>query len=167
MQIHRDSRENRGKGAMLKKAVMLLWAGMIFALCLRASTGYGFDQSQLQLLLTTKQCPGCDLSNASLSGTNLFEANLAGANLTGAFLSDSDLAGANLSKANLTGAFLNYAYLANANLTDANLTGAKMFFTILISANLSGANLTGAKLSTTIWVDGSRCAEASVGQCIK
>ena len=36
----------------------------------------------------------------------------------------------------------------------------------LFDANLIGANLSGANLSGVIWVDGTFCAEGSVGQCI-
>ena len=100
-----------------------LWGGVVILLCFSIVTVYGFNEAQLKQLRTTNQCRGCDLSDASLSGANLWRANLAGA-------------------------FLNDAYLAGANLTNANLTGAKLFFAILVDVNLTGAVLTAAKLST-------------------
>ena len=79
-------------------------------------------------LLSTRQCEGCDLTNAGL-----VMANLAGANLRGANLSR-----ANLSRANL----------ADADLSGANLTGASLFGADLTGANLSGANLAALRTST-------------------
>jgi uncharacterized protein YjbI with pentapeptide repeats len=86
-----------------------------------------------------------DLSEANLSGTNLFEPYLSGtnlreANLRGARLVGAYLSGTNLSEANLRGATLSKAKLIDANLRGANLSKAK-----LISADLSYADLTGAQ----------------------
>ncbi len=83
---------------------------------------------------TARNCPGCNLAKAQLSGSNLLNANLAGANLAGANLSYTTLRHANLRGANLYNANLQGANLSGADLTGANLTGA----------NLDGANLTGA-----------------------
>lgn len=71
-----------------------------------------------------------------------------------------DIGRADLSVVNLTG-----ANLAGADLTGADLSGA-----ILFDANLEGANLTdvllkGTNLSNAIWMDGSKCAEGSIGEC--
>ena len=162
-----DNQTRWGKRAVLKKKRAVMWIGLVVVLGLSVNRTYAFNPDQLKQLLTTNQCPGCDLSNAGLSGANLFKANLAGANLTGAYLSDANLAGANLTKANLTGAFLNDAYLAHADLTGANLTGAKLFSAILVAANLTGAVFTDAKLSMALWADGKWCADGSVGGCEK
>lgn len=77
-------------------------------------------------------------------GCDLTDANLSGANLSGANMSVANLKGANLSGANLSG----------ANLSGANCTGYR---TNLESVNLSGA----------IWIEGSKCQQGSIGQCIK
>ena len=61
-----------------------------------------------------------DLTRASLTGANLFEASLSRADLTGA-----NLYGADLTEAELTGAKLTGADLTWAKLTEAKLTGAK------------------------------------------
>lgn len=92
-------------------------------------------------LLSTKQCPDCELSGVGLVLANLQGANLQGANLSGANLSRANLTGADLSGANLAG-----TSLFGANLTGANLTGANLAGTDLRSSYLTGANLTGVDL---------------------
>lgn len=87
------------------------------------------SHEQLQRLLQTNACQGCDLSGAQLNGVNLSGANLRNANL---------------SNANLVGADLRYADLREANLDHANLTQAD-----LAEANLSQATLRKANLSKT------------------
>ena len=62
------------------------------------------NPDDLRKLLTTKSCPGCDLSGANLRGEDLRGANLQGANLSGANLQGANLSGA--SGANLDGAHL-------------------------------------------------------------
>ena len=78
------------------------------------------SSEQIKQLLTTKQCPGCELINANLAGADLSQADLSGANLLGA-----NLRGANLANANLTNANLGSADLIGADLTDADLSGAR------------------------------------------
>ena len=63
-----------------------------------------------------------DLSGASLTGADLFRANLSHADLTGADLTCADLFHANLSHADLTGASLSGASLFHANLTGAQIS---------------------------------------------
>ncbi|MGB0563720.1 MAG: pentapeptide repeat-containing protein [Spirulinaceae cyanobacterium] len=120
------------------------------------------DPAALEQLLTTNQCPGCDLSGADLAGANLFganlvNANLRGANLAGANLGSATLIDADLTEANLAGAHLYAADLADANLSRANLTNAylreqkltavRLDLAQLRGANLSHANLTGMSLA--------------------
>lgn len=99
--------------------------------------------SHLNQLLSTKQCPQCDLSGSGLVMSNLSGANLSGANLTSANLSQANLTGANLSGANLVG-----ASLYGANLTGANLSGANVTSTDLRNAYFYNANLTDVQLDT-------------------
>jgi len=99
--------------------------------------------SHLNQLLSTKQCPQCELSGSGLVMSNLTGADLSGANLTSANLSQANLSGANLSGANLVG-----ASLYGANLTGANLTGANLHGTDLRNAYLHNATLTGVSLET-------------------
>jgi uncharacterized protein YjbI with pentapeptide repeats len=124
------------------KSILVTTATLLTALSL-----YGAAQAEnlehLQQLLSTKQCPTCDLSGSGLVMANLVGANLSGANLVGANLSRANLAGANLSGANLTGASLNGANLIGANLEGANLSG-----TDLRGAYLNNASLIGTQLDT-------------------
>lgn len=96
-----------------------------------------------QKLLSTKQCPSCELSGVGLVLANLAGANLQGANLSGANLSRANLSGADLSGANLAG-----TSLFGANLTGANLTGANLAGTDLRNSYLTGTNLTGVDLKS-------------------
>ncbi len=128
------------------------------------------DQNDVNLLLSTKNCPKCDLSGADLSGGDLHGANLAGAFLNEAYLDRANLTGAILNEAILNEAFLTGAKLEVANLSEANLTGANLIKAYLYKANLTGANLTGANLtgadlSFATWTDGRVCAIGSVGKC--
>ena len=52
-------------------------------------------EKNVQRLLKTKSCPGCDLAGADLRQSRLAKANLNGANLSGANLNLADLSGAN------------------------------------------------------------------------
>jgi Pentapeptide repeats (8 copies) len=127
----------------------------------------------LQKLLTTNRCEGCDLSgvnligvdlsNAQLQGAKLNAANLAGADLSGANMTKvsavgTSLMGANLQKTTLVQASLVYANLAKAQLNDAILQG-----TDLQGANLVGADLNGAKITESDFV-GANLAEIKRSQ---
>ncbi|BAZ05433.1 pentapeptide repeat-containing protein [Calothrix sp. NIES-3974] len=92
------------------------------------------NPEHLRQLLSTKNCPNCNLS-----GAGLVMADLSGANLSGA-----NLAGANLSRANLMGADLRGANLTGASLHGVNLTGAKLSGSTLLGADLRNTNLYGA-----------------------
>lgn len=82
-----------------------------------------------------------DLSEADLTGANLFRVNLSMANLT-----KTNLDGANLSGANLTKADLSWANLHRANLGGASLSEALLYYTCLVKADLYGAYLDRANL---------------------
>lgn len=97
------------------------------------------DLEHTQQLLSTQQCPGCNLSRAGLVYANLSNADLSDANLSQANLSRSNLSGANLSGANLAGAVLFNTNLSGADLSGANLAGADLRGAILSGANLQGA----------------------------
>jgi hypothetical protein len=66
--------------------------------------------------------------------------DLSNASLRGLALANADLGGADLRQADLRG-----AVLSGATLAGANLTGANFFKTVLDSVDLSGANLVGAR----------------------
>ncbi len=107
----------------MKRSISLIVASLIAFGGL--SGAQAFDKGQLQAVKSGhKECPGCDLSNASLNDFDLRKVNLAGANLEGAELSRSILAGANLKGANLTGTRLDQVDLTKVNLTGVNLAKA-------------------------------------------
>ena len=116
------------------------------------------QSSEVQKLLKTKQCPGCNLSGANLQNADLDEANLQGANLQNANLQNADLEEANLQGANLQGANLIRADLEKANLQSANLQQASLqradieganqvgMFTVLVDRNEKRNNLKGLQV---------------------
>ena len=111
----------------------------------------------LSQLLSSKQCPLCDLSGAGLVMVDLSGANLIGANLAGANLSQANLSGADLSGANLSGASLH-----GANLTGANLSSAILNGTDLREAYLTNAILTGTKMDAA-YVQGAEGIPGNAG----
>ena len=108
------------------------------------SLAHAFAEEDLTKLLNTRDCAGCDLTDADLSKlnldrANLGEANLSGANLQGTSLKLADLAGADLTNANLegadfVGADLYKAALNGANTKNTSFDGAYLVGTILESA---------------------------------
>lgn len=102
--------------------------------------------TDLNQLLGTKKCPGCDLTSSGLVQANLVGADLGQANLTGANLSQANLMGANLTGANLTGASLHGANLSGANLTGTNLTGTDLRNAYVANTNLTEVDLNSAYL---------------------
>jgi uncharacterized protein YjbI with pentapeptide repeats len=88
-----------------------------------------------------------DLSKADLSGADLSHASLYGADLSDAILEDTNLSDAALASYSSHNADLNHAVLQGANLTSANLINAKLSDAYLTSANLSRAALYEANLS--------------------
>ncbi len=106
-----------------------------------ASAPYAFDQDDVDSLLNTKVCNGCDLRATDLRGKALQGAQLRWSNLN-----DADLRGANLNSADLTGASLERAKLSNTNLQGASLEGARLLGVDLSEVRLIGADLRWADL---------------------
>ncbi len=79
-----------------------------------AAPANAYSPTDLQTLLSTKKCVGCDLSGADLSRKQLVNADLQAANLVGANLTGTNLSGAKLGGANLTGATLDRTNLTQA-----------------------------------------------------
>ena len=105
---------------------------------------------QVQKLLATKQCAGCELSNAGLVYADLRGADLQRADLSRANLSRTNLQGADLRGAMLMGASLAGANLTGANLDGANLTAADLRYAAATNASFQGATLDNALLQGTI-----------------
>ncbi len=114
---------------------------------------------------------GVDVGSASLAGANLNNAVLREARLSATVLSDADLRYADLSGADLKYADLSRSQMLGANLRGAdlraaNLTQTDLRYADLSSSQIEGANFQGASLGGSLWVDGTKCAENSVGRCI-
>lgn len=92
-------------------------------------------RANINTLVQTNSCSGCDLVGADLNRMKLSGANLEGANLADAKIFLADLTGANLKQANLQRTKFGGSDLADADLRGADLRGA----------DLSGAYLEGAK----------------------
>lgn len=118
---------------------MVLVTAFDFSAVVRAE-----DLQHSQQLLSTGECPACDLSRTSMVYMNLSRANLQEADLRYANLSRVNLADADLYGADLAGAVLFNANLAGADLTGADLTGADLRQAYLVGATLDGAILDNA-----------------------
>ncbi|MEM8723538.1 MAG: pentapeptide repeat-containing protein [Cyanobacteria bacterium P01_G01_bin.39] len=123
--------------------------------------------SNMTLLLATKVCQYCDLSNVDLSGVDLKGANLVGANLQGANLKGANLEAAYLLGANLQDADLTNAQFKGVNLTFGTLNRATLINTKLEAANLQQADisqtdLTGADLSAPCFLEGANLEQANL-----
>jgi Pentapeptide repeats (8 copies) len=118
------------------------------------SAASAYNPADLNTLISTKKCVGCDLSGADLSGkqlatADLQAANLIGANLTGTNLTGAKLGGANLTGANLTGTNLAGAMLQAASLVDINFIRTNLTKTDFTYANLVNTSFRRAILSQT------------------
>lgn len=94
------------------------------------------NADQVKQLKETRQCAGCDLSNAKLSGLMAELANLERADLSGAVLYKARLRMARLKGASLSGANLTGADLRDAR--DANLSGATTDSTTVCPSGANG-----------------------------
>ncbi len=112
--------------------------------------GFAENLDQTRQLLSTRQCPRCELTRAGLVFADLAGANLVEANLVQANLSRANLQGADLRGANLVGVSFNGAILVGAKLDGANLTGADLRGAYLNGATLQGAVVDGAYLQGAI-----------------
>jgi len=99
------------------------------------------NPADLVRLLSSRQCPRCDLR-----GADLVHADLRGANLQGAVLVGANLGRANLQASNLQGADLRQASLLGADLSGARLQDARLDGTDLREADLHGAEVSAASL---------------------
>ena len=107
--------------------------------------------------LTVKQVNDILKSSKDFSGKNL-----SGLQLVGSNLSKCNLKGVDLSQANLERADLGGSDLERANLTGANLKMASFWL-----SSMKGVNLERAILDGAVWKDGSICRAGSVGQCLE
>lgn len=95
-------------------------------------------KENLEKLIKTNSCRGCDLSGLTLNRMNLAGADLEGADFSMAKFFLSNLAGANLKNSNLKG-----ATFGGSDLGEADLRGADLRGTSLDGAYLGGTRLDG------------------------
>ncbi len=159
-------------------SIVTLLGAMAFSAAAFASERVGYVQTDLEKFNATHQCPGCDLSAATIKG------NYSSANLKNANLSESQFAGdfsqTNFSKANLSNtsfigasmseAKFNHALLLNTDLsvTDLSLsdfTDAQVIGVNFAAANLYGAKITPEQLAKARSVCGATLPDGSTGKC--
>lgn len=125
--------------------------------------------------------PQVNWSNCRLEGAKLVRAALAGAYMPNVQLTRAQLGGAELRNADAAYANFAMADLRSATMAGANLMGASLRGAVLVNADFSNANLAyadfsnaqidaakfeNAALAKAIWVDGTVCAQGSVGVCL-
>ena len=116
-----------------------------------ATSAFAFDAADLQRLLSSGECRGCDLRGADLRERDLGGARLDDADLRDAQLAGTSLMGASLRSARLTGVSLSEVVLAGADLRDADLTHLN------IDRDLEFVDLRGVLLEGARFADGRRC----------
>lgn len=121
----------------------------MLTLCAAVSAQEPASNPNVEKLLTTRECKGCDFTKTAIVNKDLAGVNLMDANFDGGSLYACDLTGANLSGANLRTAVLRRSDLKGANLGGADLSGADLSFAQ--NASFEGAITT----SSTICPDGS------------
>ena len=122
---------------------------VIVGLIIHCTTVFADENSQsiqqnIDNLVRTNACAGCDLRGADLNRMILSGADLSDADLSGASFFLADLSDANLSGANLRDAKFGGADLANADLSGADLRGA-----LLDGAFLKGSIMDGEVVEAT------------------
>ncbi len=99
----------------------------------------------MDILKTTRDLSGKNLSGLQLIGVNMTKCNLKGVDLSHANLERADLGESDLERADLAG--------TNLKMSNLHLSG------------MTGTNLEGAILDGAVWKDGMVCATGSIGQC--
>ena len=97
------------------------------------------------------------LINGTFSEANFFRVNLYESNLEG-----GNFENANFESANLTKTIFKASSLINVSFKNSNLYSADLTY-----ANISGANFENANLNEVTWIDGTKCAINSIGECKK
>lgn len=83
-------------------------------------------QQNLEKLISTRSCRGCDLTGLDLTRLDLSEVDVEGADMSHTKLSLTNLSSANLKKTTLNGALFAGTDLAGADLRGANLQGTSL-----------------------------------------
>jgi cytochrome c551/c552 len=119
-----------------------LFAALLGILMVWALPAHAFSADDLEQLVSTRACVGCDLQDVDLRGANLSRVNLEQANLSRANLMAVDLSGANLQEA-----VLDEALMYAVNLSDANLRGVSVYRTALGGAYVCNTTIPSGRIS--------------------
>jgi N-acetylmuramoyl-L-alanine amidase len=133
-----------------KNPIRVIFKSVLTILAFSTSAS-AFEKADLVKLMSSNQCPQCDLSMADLSKKDLKGANLENADLFGADLTRADLSGANLSGVILIGAILQRTNLENVKLDKADLREADLTKSKIRNVNLDKVIFCRTK---TPWVEG-------------
>lgn len=105
-------------------------------------------KENLEQLIKTNECRGCDLAGVNLNRVDLSDADLEGADLSNAKMSLTNLSRANLRNTNLRG-----VVFGGTDLGDADLRGSDLRGTSLDGAYIGGALLDGVFVTTKPYED--------------
>lgn len=106
------------------------------------------------------------IRDADAVGTSWIRSDVSGVDFTDSRLSQIRIIEALASSAQFTGADLTKANLSRSDFTGADFSNALLRNVDLREAVVDGATLDGADLSNAFWIDGTICAEGSIGRCI-
>lgn len=111
--------------------------------------------------------PGEKLSYKHITDILRTTRNLAGRNMSGLNLVGLDLRDCNLEGADMRGSNLERANMMGSNLERVDMTGANLTMASFYQAALTAAKLDQAVLDGAIWIDKSICSKGSIGECLK
>lgn len=126
----------------MKRAIPTLASLVCLQTLVVGNAGYSFSatsvtaKENLEQLIKTRSCRGCDLTRLDLTRLDLSGVDLEGADLSLTKLSLTNMSGANLKNSKLTG-----AVLGGTDLDGADLRGADLKETSLNNAYLGGARI--------------------------
>ncbi len=123
--------------------VICLWLVVLCGMAVAGEVSIAVKEN-VNTLIQTKSCPGCDLSGADLTRLDLSGADLEGADLSDAKVFLADLTNVNLKNAKLRGAGFGGTDMAGADLRGADLRGVD-----LSGAYLEGVKMDGEFITTT------------------
>ena len=115
-------------------------------------------EQNLQTLLSTKSCPGCDLQNMRIgTSTMVVQEGISpdSPGVSEVLMVSNDLSDANLQGANLTG----------ADLSGGLYNGANFMYAILRDTNDDGADFQNVNFTGAVWKNGNGCDNLSIGEC--
>ena len=117
--------------------------------------------------LEREPAPGAKLTMKQVMDLLKTTRNFAGKNLSGLRLVGCDLTRCNFKGADLSNAELTRADFRESNLETADLSGADMEMTDLRLTGMKGARLENTRLDGSLWPDNTICAKGSVGSCLE